>query len=61
VSGELTAEQRLGQQIKAGMADAKYRAEKLQFDTVVASGVPEAGLRELGVLPPVPPASEGGE
>jgi hypothetical protein len=61
MSAELTAEQRLGRQIRAGMADAKYQADKLQFETLLASGVPERGLRELGVLPPVPPQPEGGE
>jgi hypothetical protein len=61
MNGELTAEQRLGQQIKAGMADAKYQAEKLQFETLLASGLTEQGLRELGVTPPVPPRPEGGE
>jgi hypothetical protein len=51
----------LAQRIRAGMAAARYASERLQYETLLASGVPAEGLARLGVLPPVPPASEGGE
>jgi hypothetical protein len=57
----MSTDQPAAKQIRAAMAAAKYAAERVQYETVLASGVPEEGLRKLGVLPPVPPAAEAGD